>query len=178
MLVFTQDKFVKIWFSLWKVTVKGFEKVEGRYPLEYTDSRFHRALEKLLTGQYVAIECGKFPENSKALQINYTEAEQYYNDGLLVESPPNFVVDWHQLFKKFDDIQAYKKEQSELELREQVQEDINFLNSANLCNKALLNAVELHKQGRRVPAFILPDVLEYIAVTYRNQRGNTTKTDY
>ena len=173
MLVFTQDKYVKIWFSLWKVTAKGFEKTEGRYPLEYTDSRFHRALEKLQTGQYVAIQCDKFPENSRALEINYTEAEQHYNTGL-AESPPAIAVDWYKLFKKFDDIQSYRKHQNELQLLEQVKEDVAFLTDNSLNNKALLNAIELYKKGKRVPAFILPDVLEYIAINERRNRTSTS----
>lgn len=174
MLVFIKDNQVKVWFQLWKLSDKyNFLPVSNeRYPLEYSDSRFHRALEKLRSGFYVAVEVGKNPKTSK-LPIDYSEAEKHYQTGII--EPPKYIpVDWDKILSKVEGRRYRNQKEKDKKEQEEIIETVKYYEKKqdSLNNRALKKAVNDYKNGKKIPRFLEAEVLKYLAQEYRNQFKN------
>ena len=166
MLVFVDNRTVKVWFRLWKIEKNNrYTELPGKYPLEYTDSRFHRAYELLRIGGYIALEDGKTPYKGKPIDIDYTLAEKNYRDGIPLENENLLKVDWYNLFLKLDNSRVYNKRKDELKVDQELSENVQYFNQfvqGDAFTKSLLKAVEQYKAFKPVPPFIRAKVLEFI----------------
>lgn len=157
MQVFVKNKDVKVWFSISEITTKGLIEIQGKFPYEFEDTRYHRVYERLLTGKYVAHIINQRSQRLKRLVIDYQESAKHYkpesNNGVL----PTLKVNWHLIFDKYDNMRTYK-------VKEQAKESIDFFikHEDSLKTKAIKLQVERHKKGLKVPSVLLCEVLSYI----------------
>lgn len=130
---------VKEWFVLYYLKENRMIPLGNTiYPLDYNDSRFHRAYERILNGA-IPIHV----DTRKKIQIDYKLADSSYNDGYPMMSEP-FSIDLSFLDRMPSKLKNGIKLSKEIvSYKLDVNEDLLYKKTIDLINK-----------GKRVPSYL------------------------